>query len=290
MKRTLFALCLLVALALAATACGDSEQITATPRDGDTTDTSGATDSAEGDTPATSEPPGSLDPATSGAVDEQDAREADPFLGLSVDDAAALADSQERPWRIGRQDGELFALTDDHVVGRVTFEVDDGIVTGARVEVPIEDAGTTVPPAELDPAEAALVSDAIVRVLTEENTFGGGMPFDIVYVATSMTSTGAALDPLSLEMIAAALQDQVRVEFVTSFEEQVAELMAANDAGDARLPVVASLEALRIDDARAELDVALWCGSLCATWLTYEAEAAGDGWEIVGPIGPIAVS
>ncbi|MCH7586387.1 MAG: hypothetical protein IH941_14745 [Acidobacteria bacterium] len=50
-------------------------------------------------------------------------------MGLTVSEAAALAEAEGRAWRIGRQDDAAFVLTDDPVAGRVTFEIDDGTVT-----------------------------------------------------------------------------------------------------------------------------------------------------------------
>lgn len=53
------------------------------------------------------------------------------FIGLSLADASALAESEDRPWRISRQDDEVFILTADAIANRVTFEVDAGVVTDA---------------------------------------------------------------------------------------------------------------------------------------------------------------
>lgn len=45
-----------------------------------------------------------------------------------------------------------------------------------------------------------------------------------------------------------------------------------------------------ITGGTALVPVSMWCGGLCGTWLSYRAELAPDGWRIVGPEGPIAVS
>lgn len=60
-----------------------------------------------------------------GTADESD------YVGLDKDEAIARAESEGRLWRIGREDDELFALTNDFVADRVTFEIDDGKVTTA---------------------------------------------------------------------------------------------------------------------------------------------------------------
>ena len=45
-----------------------------------------------------------------------------------------------------------------------------------------------------------------------------------------------------------------------------------------------------VDGDRAKVPVSLWCGGVCGTWLTYDAELGADGWTIVGIDGPVAVS
>jgi hypothetical protein len=56
---------------------------------------------------------------------------ADVFVGLRKQAAIARAEQEGRPWRIGREDDEQFAVTQDYVEERVTFEIDDGTVTKA---------------------------------------------------------------------------------------------------------------------------------------------------------------
>ena len=85
-------------------------------------------DEGEGATPppsSTQPPPGGEPPADSGLSPAGD------FVGLPLDDAGRKADGEGRAWRIGREDDELFALTADYDPDRLTFEVDDGIVTEA---------------------------------------------------------------------------------------------------------------------------------------------------------------
>lgn len=53
------------------------------------------------------------------------------FVGLAQDEAVAIADENLIPWRIGRVDGEGLALTEDFNPGRLTFEIEDGVVTSA---------------------------------------------------------------------------------------------------------------------------------------------------------------
>ena len=53
---------------------------------------------------------------------------------------------------------------------------------------------------------------------------------------------------------------------------------------------VVSVESLLILDDRAEVEMRLWCGSLCGVFLTYEAGSTDAGWEILDTTGPIAMA
>ena len=55
----------------------------------------------------------------------------DDFVGLPQAEAEAIANENLIPWRIGAVDGEFFALTEDFNPGRLTFEINDGVVTSA---------------------------------------------------------------------------------------------------------------------------------------------------------------
>jgi hypothetical protein len=56
---------------------------------------------------------------------------ADAFVGLKKQTAIRKAEREGRPWRIGREDDEQYAVTQDYIENRVTFEIDDGTVTKA---------------------------------------------------------------------------------------------------------------------------------------------------------------
>ena len=53
------------------------------------------------------------------------------YVGLTKSAAIAKAKSQGRPWRITREDGEVFPGTLDYNPDRVQFEIDNGKVTKA---------------------------------------------------------------------------------------------------------------------------------------------------------------
>jgi hypothetical protein len=55
------------------------------------------------------------------------------YVGMTKADAITAAVADGRPWRIGREDDEQFLLTQDFVENRVTFEIDDGKVTAAKL-------------------------------------------------------------------------------------------------------------------------------------------------------------
>lgn len=207
------------------------------------------------------------------------------FEGLTTPDATALAEDEGRPWRVSRQDDETFVLTDDLVPGRVTFEIDDGTVTSASIEQP----NTTSPDDAIaeDPARAGLIADAVRQLLTVDNGFGGVDVFDDIRVAAVIgADVDQPLHGLELEMIATALSELGVVHYIDDADAEIKTLFEASPAGVA----VVSIEGVLILDDRAEVEMRLWCGSLCGVFLTYEAILQDGGWEITGITGPIAMS
>ena len=74
--------------------------------------------------PAGGEPPANdpLDGAVFGT---------EQYLGLTLEEAEALAEVEQRPFRIGRIDDEFFALTEDYRPERVTVDIEAGVVVAA---------------------------------------------------------------------------------------------------------------------------------------------------------------
>jgi hypothetical protein len=258
------------AAALALAACGGRPQ-----------------DAADADAPPTTAQPADVSSGEDGAESPGGAdAEADAFVGLTLPEATRLAEAQGRPSRVGRLDGEDLALTADLVPGRVTFVVDGGVVTGASIERS-EEAAPAPPSAPEDPVEAGLVAGAVARIVTVDNSFGGGDPFDRVEVADVVGADAARpVAPLARELIAEAIQPLAEVEFIPDAEAAIARYFE----GPPRAVAVVSVDDVRVDGDRAEVDLTLWCGSLCGVSLTYEATLGGGGWEILGTTGPIAVS
>ena len=135
---------------------------------------------------------------------------------------------------------------------------------------------------------ADLEADAIVRLVTSDNSFGPeANPFDIVNVGTLIGGDAdRPVEPLVPDLTEAALAGSAEIVFVDDVEALIDDLFEQNVVGAA----VASIEDLRIDGERAELDMRLWCGSLCGVFLTYEAVLTDTGWDILGTTGPIAIS
>ena len=178
---------------------------------------------------------------------------------------------------------EVFVLTDDLVVGRVTFEIDDGVVTAAHVESEAVD----VPAEREDQALAQLQADAVERLVTVDNFFDGADPFSRIDVASVIGGDpDRPLEARSLELIAAALGAEANLNFIDDADAVIDELFDRNESGAA----VVAVDDLRIDGPSAEIEMRLWCGSLCAVFLTYEAELTDSGWQILGTTGPIAVA
>jgi hypothetical protein len=101
-KRWLVSTCVVLAM-LTITACGDSADSTSVRDRPEETTTTPIKDSGT----------------------------ADAYVGLTKQAAIAKAEADGRPWRLGREDGESFSVTQDYNPERVTFEIDDGKVTKA---------------------------------------------------------------------------------------------------------------------------------------------------------------
>lgn len=242
---------------------------------------------------------GSDGPGTEEQRDVSDATEADAtqiFIGLPRDEAAILAESEGRPWRVGLEDGEPQGLDADFHPGRVTFELEQGVVTGAEIEQPLPpppSGGSDDPVGVLeDNADnAAILAAAVNQILTVDHSFGvdAPPPFDDVRMADALGGAGGfPLAGLQLELIAEAVQDTgATVTFVDDPQALIEESFDSNQIGLA----IVTIGSVLVEDERAQVDVGLWCGGLCGVYLTYEVvPAAGGGWEVAGTIGPIALS
>ena len=147
--------------------------------------------------------------------------------------------------------------------------------------------GRTTVEHDEDPNRAGLIAAAVKRLLLVDNGFGGVDVFDDIRVATVIGSDPARpLLGLDLELIAEISSELGAVSFIASADTEVEELFDESPAGVA----VVSVEDVLLLDDRAEVELRLWCGSLCGVFLTYEAVPDDSGWHIVGTTGPIAMS
>lgn len=139
-----------------------------------------------------------------------------------------------------------------------------------------------------DAALAGLQADALERLVTVDNSFAEGVfPFSRVHIVTVIgDEPDRPLDQLALDRISDALEPLAPVVFVPNTEDAIDDLSVESAGGEA----VAGIENLRIEGERAEIDMRLWCGSLCGIFLTYEAELTDDTWQILGITGPIVMS
>lgn len=62
------------------------------------------------------------------------AGEHDAILDMTVEEAEAYAAANDVPFRVGSIDGEPRGLTMDYRPGRITADVEDGVITGYSVE------------------------------------------------------------------------------------------------------------------------------------------------------------
>lgn len=211
------------------------------------------------------------------------------FVGLEINEATALAESEERSWHISRDDDDLFPMDASLVDRRVTFEVDDGIVTAAEIETDSAPGSTrpedTVPD---DEVLGQLQAEAFLRLLTVDHSFASdSLPFETVIVSLLVADdSGRQLQPLAMELIAAQIEPDAALKFTEDPDAEIADLVQSRTAGVA----VTRIDDIRIDGAHAEIDVNLWCGNACGVHLTYEADMEGSQWIITGTSGPIAVA
>ena len=177
----------------------------------------------------------------------------------------------------------LFAL----VVGVAAIAVAIG-TSNANVNSDGNDRGQPLTQDGQDATE--VLAAAVRRLLTVDHGFAtdGPPPFTSVYVADAFGGVGGTpLEPLELEAIAAAVNESgPTAQYTDDPQELIRELFDGTHPG----AVVVTVEALRLEQERAEIELHLWCGSLCGIYLTYEAVEVDGTWIITGPIGPITMS
>ena len=156
----------LIAMALAGAlllgACSD---------DAETVDTAATTTTTARTSPSSSTPPSDPTPPVD-CVDMATYA----WFGSSKEEAIARAEAEGVPWRIGREDDEVFDLTEDHRPGRVTFQIDEGMITFATTEV---DVGVAHEGAQ-DPDDVGYLG--LTQAEAEAKADEAGVPWRVVRV------------------------------------------------------------------------------------------------------------
>ena len=144
------------------------------------------------------------------------------------------------------------------------------------------DDASTAEAEALAPTVAAV--EQIVRV---DNGFGGQDAFDTVLVG----STVEPIESADASAIADRLADVAEVEVVADPDAEIERLAEGGPtAAGAQGVAVVVVDGVRSEGDGAEVDLRLWCGSLCGVFLTYELAMDDGGWTVLGTTGPIAMS
>ncbi len=143
--------------------------------------------------------------------------------------------------------------------------------------------GPSSPPG--DAWETEILVQATVHLLRNDTTFGQGHAFPTVLVVDRLKDG----TPLTADQIAAlttAVSSLSDVRFISSQDDFITDDLRPTIEGAAIL----TLGSPDIDGNEATIDMGMWCGGLCGIWLTYALEVGDAGWEVLGTVGPIAIS
>lgn len=148
---------------------------------------------------------------------------------------------------------------------------------------------------------AALMAAALTQLVTEDHTFGDGLPPFTEYLIETSTVTNSVVasgDEDDTKDSARPLSDDERfavesaiaafgpVRWVTNPDEwRTDDLTPVIDGS-----VILGVGIPSVDGDGALVPVSLWCGGLCGTWLTYRLELIEGAWQVIGIEGPIAIS
>ena len=136
-----------------------------------------------------------------------------------------------------------------------------------------------------NPAVDEILVQATMHLLRNDTTFGEGHVFPKVLVVDHLKDG----DPLTSDQMAAlstAISNLSEVEFIGDPSDFITEDLRPTIEGAA----IITLGPVLIDGNDATVDMEMWCGGLCGIWLTYALEVGDAGWEVLGTVGPIAVS
>jgi hypothetical protein len=165
------------------------------------------------------------------------------------------------------------------------------ILGACAADTPLGDPGptaTTGPVSSTPIGEAwktEILVQATMHLLRNDTTFGDGYVFPTVLIVESLKDG----TPLTADQIAAlttAVSTLSDVRFISSQDDFVTDDLRPTIEGAA----IITLGPPDIDGNEATIDMGMWCGGLCGIWLTYALEVGDAGWEVLGTVGPIAIS
>ena len=136
-----------------------------------------------------------------------------------------------------------------------------------------------------NPAVTEILVQATMHLLRNDTTFGPGHLFPKVLVVDHLKDG----TPLSADQIAAltqAISNLSEVTFISEQNDFITDDLRPTVEGAA----IITLGPITIDNNDATIDMEMWCGGLCGIWLTYALEVGDAGWEVLGTVGPIAIS
>jgi hypothetical protein len=162
---------------------------------------------------------------------------------------------------------------------------------------PVRAADTTVaPPRGGDEELPRIMAAALEELVTVNHTFGQGPPPFTEYLIQSHTDAHTGTDDTAgsrrsltaaeRQAIEHAIRPLGSVRWIGDPAEWRTDDLRPTIAGSAILAVGEPT----VDGNRASVPVSLWCGGLCATWLTYRLDLVDGAWRVAGTQGPIAIA
>lgn len=146
--------------------------------------------------------------------------------------------------------------------------------TGPESTTPVDEAWTT-----------EILVQATMHLLRNDTTFGQGHVFPTVLVVDHLKD-GTLLTAGQIDALNSAISSLSDVQFIPDQDDFITDDLHPTIEGAA----IITLGAPDIDGHEATIDMGMWCGGLCGIWLTYALEVGDAGWEVLGTVGPIAIS
>lgn len=136
-----------------------------------------------------------------------------------------------------------------------------------------------------NPAVDEILVQATLHLLRNDTTFGDGYVFPAVLMVDHLQD-GTPLTADQITVLTTAVSTLSEVEFIGDPNDFITDDLRPTIEGAA----IVTLGPVTIDGNNATIDMEMWCGGLCGIWLTYALEIGHAGWEVLGTVGPIAVS